>query len=303
MATVLTSCLKDKFDYLNPTNSPLVVEFQNPVAPSAETPEGSLYTVYTMSYNVGPSIEASYIIQLSGANPAAQDITVTVGVKSAAVTELNANKAIIPSYVPYVELPAALYTITTPTVTIPAGQRSAVVKVAYKTANFDFNKKYALPIAITATNYGTPSQNFGTILINVSAKNDYDGIYAMQSGSFVQRYVNPTTPTVNDGLNGNTSTNPNVILSTVAANTVEITNLRWSGGISGVAGIDNLRLTVDPATNLVTMNSLGNVTLANKVGAVNKYDPATRTFTLFFDWNQTANKREYALNIKYSSPR
>jgi len=303
ITSVMSSCLKNKFDYTNPDGSTSVVEFKNPVAPSSETPEGSLYTVFPVAYEVTASVEATYTIQLTGPNPAQQDVIVNIGTKSAAVTELNADKSIIASYVPYVALPAALYTIVTPTVTIPAGQRTALVKVAYKTANFDFSRKYALPISITSTSFGGVSRNFGTVLLNVSAKNTYDGIYAMQAGSFVQRYTNPTTPTVNDALNGNTSTNPNVTLTTVAANTVEITNLRWAGGASTVAGIDNLRLTVDPATNLVTMNSLGTPNLANIPGSVNKYDPATKTFTLNFDWNQTSTKRTYSLNIKYSGVR
>ncbi|MCX2493487.1 DUF1735 domain-containing protein [Pedobacter sp. PF22-3] len=303
LTTVMSSCLKNKFDIINPSGSPSVVEFKNPVAPSSETPEGSLYTVFPVAYEVAASVEVAYTVQLTGPDPAPQDVVVNIGVKSAAIAELNADKSVISSYVPYVELPASLYTITTPTVTIPSGQRTAIVKVAYKTGNFDFSKKYALPISITSSNYGGVSKNFGTVLLNVSAKNAYDGIYAMQTGSFVQRYSNPTTPTTGDALNGNTSTNPNVTLTTVGATTLEITNLRWAGGSSNVAGIDNLRLTVDPATNLVTMSSLGNPTLANVPGSVNKYDPATRTFTLNFDWNQTAAKRVYGLNIKYSGVR
>jgi hypothetical protein len=303
LTTIMSSCLKDKFDLINPAGSPSVVEFKNPVAPSGETPEGSLYTVFPVAYEVAASIEVTYTVQLTGPDAAPQDVVLNIGKKSAAVTELNADKAIIASYVPYVELPTTLYTITTPTVTIPAGQRTGSVKVAYKTASFDFSKKYALPISITSTNYGGVSKNFGTVLLNVSAKNAYDGIYAMQTGSFVQRYSAPTTPTTGDALNGNTSTNPNVTLTTVGATTLEITNLRWAGGTSTVAGIDNLRLTVDPATNLVTMSALGNATLANIPGSVNKYDPATRTFTLNFDWNQTGAKRVYGLNIKYSGVR
>ena len=303
MTTLLSSCLKNKFDYINLSGSTSVVEFKNPVAPSSETPEGSLYTVFPVAYEVAASVEATYTIQLTGPEAAPQDVVVNIGVKSAAVAELNADKSIISSYVPYVELPGSLYTISTPTVTIASGQRTASVKVLFKTANFDFSKKYALPISVTSTNYGGVSKNFGTVLLNVSAKNAYDGIYAMQTGSFVQRYTNPTTPTVNDALNGSTAGNPNVTLTTVGANTVEITNLRWAGGASTVAGIDNLRLTVDPATNLVTMSSLGTPNLANVPGSVNKYDPATKTFTLNFDWNQTSTKRVYGLNIKYSGSR
>ncbi|WP_412466680.1 hypothetical protein [Pedobacter sp. KLB.chiD] len=149
----------------------------------------------------------------------------------------------------------------------------------------------------------TSKNSWITFNKTVSAKNTYDGLCVMQTGSFVQRYSNPTTPTTGDAPNGNTSTNPDVTLTTVGATNLEITNLRWAGGSSGVAGIDNLRLTVNPLTNLFTMSSLGTPTLANVPWPVNKYDPATRTFTLNFDWNQTAAKRIYGLNIKYSGVR
>jgi hypothetical protein len=49
LTTIMSSCLKDKFDLINPAGSSSVVEFKNPVAPSGETPEGSLYTVFSSS--------------------------------------------------------------------------------------------------------------------------------------------------------------------------------------------------------------------------------------------------------------
>ena len=98
--------------------------------------------------------------------------------------------------------------------------------------------------------------------------------------------------------------NPKVTLKSIDGNTVEITNMRWAGGTSGIAGIDNLRATINPATNEVTMFALGAPTLRNIAGKVNKYDPATKTFTLNFDWAQTTNKREILdLQIKFDSPR
>ncbi|WP_165305075.1 BT_3987 domain-containing protein [Pedobacter sp. SYP-B3415] len=297
----LSSCLKNKFDQMNPDGSPSVIEFANPSAPSSETPGGSAFTVFPVSYLSATSTEASYKIQLSGPEPAAQDIIVNVGVRSDAVTKLNDEKKIISSYVPYVELPSSLYTITTPTVTIPAGQRSASVKVAFKTSSFDFSKKYALPIAITSTSFGSPSGNFGTILLNVTAKNEWDGIYSVSSG-VVTRYTAPGVP-AGDALSGNLAGNPDITATSINGTTVELTNLRWAGGSSAVSGIENLRATINPATNQVTMTSGVNPTLRNIPGKDNKYDPATKTFTLNFDWNQTSTPREMTLVIKYKGSR
>jgi hypothetical protein len=137
----------------------------------------------------------------------------------------------------------------------------------------------------------------------MNAKNPYDGMYKVIGGQ-VQRYTAPGAPEVGGSLNGPLAGNQDVTLTTIDANTVEITGLQWAKGSgSGVAGIDNLRATVDPVTNLVTMRSLGNATLTNWSGKVNRYDPATKTFNLAFDWNQTANRREYEIVLKYDRPR
>lgn len=180
LTTMMSSCLKDKFDIINPAGSSSVVEFKNPVAPSPESPEGSLFTVFPISYEVAPTVEASYTIQLTGPDPAPQDVVVNIGVREATVTEFNKSKTDLVSTFPvYTILPSTLYTITTPTVTIPAGQRTAVVKVTYKTAQFNFDAKYGLPLTITSTNYAGVSKNFGSIILNVAAKNKYDGVYTV----------------------------------------------------------------------------------------------------------------------------
>ncbi len=161
--------------------------------------------------------------------------------------------------------------------------------IGYKIASVDQNGK------ISATK--------GNVVVVIGAKNDWDGIYKVNDGT-VQRYSSPTTPTTGDALNGSLKGNPDVTLTTIDGNTVEITNMRWAGGTSGIGGIDNLRAKIDPATNLVTMSSLGNVSLVNIPGKDNKYDPATKTFTLNFHWNPTANKREILnLVLVYSRSR
>lgn len=279
VTSVMSSCLKNKFDYTNPDGSTSVVEFKNPVAPSSETPEGSLYTVYPVAYEVGASVEGTYTIQLTGPDPAPQDVVVNIGTKSAAVTELNADKSIISSYVPYVVLPAELFTITTPTVTIPAGQRTATVKVAFKTVNFDFTKKYALPISVTSTNYGGVSRNFGTVLLNVSAKNKYDGLYGYKTSA-------ATALIPNRNLNG-------VKLITTGANSVRIDPGLLANYTNEVV------YTVDPATNLVTVAMTTLLPVATNPSS--KYDPATKTFTL--SWTSNAGARLFEETFVYQGPR
>ncbi|WP_231427024.1 BT_3987 domain-containing protein [Pedobacter sp. Leaf250] len=168
----------------------------------------------------------------------------------------------------------------------------------------DVSKKYA--VAFRVTDWGGVKKTVATsdtILVLLSIKNAYDGIYSTVAGN-VQRYSAPGVPTVGDALNGSLAGNPDVTLSTIGPNAVQISGLTWFGGTSGIAGIDNLQATVNPATNQVTMRALGNATLRNIAGADNKYDPATKTFTLNFEWNPTANARQVTgLVITYKGSR
>jgi len=167
---------------------------------------------------------------------------------------------------------------------------------------YDFNKKYALAFKITNPGNGTTSSTQGQVLVLISVKNTYDGIYSQLDG-YIQRYTAPGVAEVGT-LSGTLAGNPDLTLTTINATTVEIGNLTWFGGTGGVGGIANLRATIDPATNLVTMSCLGAPTLKNTAGAVNKYDPATKTFTLNFDWNPVTTPRVVSnLVIKYKGSR
>lgn len=279
MTTVLSSCLKNKFDYINPSGSASVVEFKNPVAPSSESPEGAVFTVFPVAYAVGASVEATYTIQLTGPNPAPQDITVNIGTKTSAITDFNASKSGVASFVPFVELPSSLYTISTPTVTIPAGQNTAIVKVLYKTDGFNFASKYALPISITSSSYAGIGKNFGTILLNVSAKNKYDGLYSYKTSAATALLPNRSVS--------------NVKLITTGANSVRI-----DPGL--LANYTNeVIYTIDPATNLVTVAMTTLTPIATN--PTSKYDPATKVFTL--SWTSNGGARLFEETFTYTGVR
>lgn len=214
----------------------------------------------------------------------------------------------------YKILPAAWYTIgsTTPktggsggtfNITINPGEFAKPILITIPDATkLDPSTLYGLGFTITTADASGKISELKTVVLEVGAKNAYDGIYSYVSG-LVTRYTAPGAP-AGDALSGPlNSANPDVTMSTVGAYTVEITGQTWSGGTSGIAGIDNLRATVDPATNLVTMVALGNGTLTNWAGHANFYDPVKKTFTLAYRWNPTANVREYEVVYKYKGPR
>ena len=196
------------------------------------------------------------------------------------------------------------------TVTFKPGEFSKSIYITIPNATLlNPSALYGLGFTILTADAGGKISTQRSVVVEVGAKNIYDGIYSYVSG-LVTRYTAPGVP-AGDALSGPLSSppNPDVFLVTTGGNSVNFPvagspgQLTWSGGTSGVAGIDGLRLTVDPATNLVTVTSAGNGTLTNWVGFVNKWDPATKTFTLNFRWNPTANVREYSVILKYKAPR
>lgn len=295
--TSLTSCLKDDSLVLDPAKGVNVIEFANPAQIVAI---GTPHPLYSFSYatTVTPSLPIT--VSYSGPEATAPaDITVNIAVGN--VSTINAYNTATGST--FQMLNSAGYTLSAQQVVIKAGTSKASFNVLLKPSAFDFSKSEVLPLTITSVSSGIISGNFNTILLNVSAKNIYDGVYNVTAGN-VQRFTAPGVPTVNDGLNGDLAGNPDVSLQTIDLNTVQVNGLTWHGGSSGIAGIDNLRATIDPATNLVTMTALGNATLRNIAGTVNRYDPAAKTLTLNFEWNPTANRRAVTgLVLKYNHER
>jgi len=289
---LITSCAKEDNIFTDDGNGG-----ENGIVELADlTPRATstTYATVTKSFLSQAEVECPITVNYTGVNGAPQDVTVVLAFKDDVVTSTSST---------YTILPTSLYTASPFTLTIPKGQKSATLMLKLKTSQFNFQLTYALGISIVSSSVGTISSNYGTGIFIIGAKNAYDGIYSVGAGSSVQRYSNPTTPTTGDALNGSLAGNPNMTLTTINPTTVEITNLRWAGGTSSVSGIENLRATIDPATNLVTMSSVVNTTLKNRAGLDNKYDPATKTLTLNFDWNQTTTKREVSLVLKYVGAR
>lgn len=293
-ATAFTSCLKDDTAVLDPEKGTNVIEFGNLAEIAVH---GSTTPLYTISYEIKPTAtNQNIVVSYSGPEASApQDITVNIGLAGQAVIDQynveqgrSANSTTAPLYVP---LPANMYSLTSTSIVIPKGQNKGYGTVALNTSLFAIGVPYVIPLKITSVSSGTISANFSNMLVNVVPKNKYDGIYSSVAG-FIQRYTAPTTPSVGDALNGPMAGNPDVRMVTIGANTNQITGLNWGNAGGGVGGVDPILVTVDPTTNAVTVSSTTAPSMKVIAGKDNKYDPATKTYTLNFDWNQTANKRE-----------
>lgn len=276
-----------------------VIEFYNQVPDLIS----SLTTSTHPSYNVdlvftGDSQPVDITVSYSGPDKAApQDIEVNVAVDPTLIPTFNTENG-----TSLVLMDATVFQADTWKVTIPKGQKQATIHGKVLRGTYDFSKSYGLPVRISSASFGQISGNYGTMIFRIQARNGYDGVYKIVSGN-VQRYSAPGVPTTGDGLNGSLAGNPNLNLVTVDATTVELQNMTWHGGASGISGINNTRAKVDLTTNLVTMYSVGNATLTNQPGKENKYDPATKRYTLNFYWNPTSTTREITYVLEYVGPR
>ena len=167
---LITSCLKDDL-VLDPNKTNNVIEFGNPA--DIASPEGAKYYLYSPALEIKTEIDLPITVSYSGAQTAPQDISVKVAVASTTVIdEYNTQQG-----TNYIILPSNLYTFSTTDLVIPNGQRTSSFNIKFKTAQFDLTKNYVLPITITSASFGIISGNFRTILLNIKAKNKYDGIY------------------------------------------------------------------------------------------------------------------------------
>lgn len=163
-------------------------------------------------------------------------------------------------------------------------------------SKLDLSKSYALAYQITNPGgLAVHAASKDTLYAFYSVKNKYDGKYKL-AGSITRN----TADGPDGSLGGTYPEGLTIDLATSGTNSNSFSMLWITGG--GVGGIDGLHLDVDPATNKVTVSS-NNATLKNTVGAENSYDPATKTFTLNFDWGSAPNTRIVKAVLTYSGAR
>jgi len=171
----LTSCLKTGPVNLAPGASPMVVEWST--ATLDDAPQNSTtatYRLYKRAYPIVASVTMPLQIDITGTDAAASDITVGLTIGDANAYAAFIAPALTAPATPL--LPTTVYTAPT-SVTIPKGLRTATVNVVLNTQLFDPSKVYYLPVTITSTTSGGISGNYGTVVYQVQAKNQYDGQY------------------------------------------------------------------------------------------------------------------------------
>ena len=195
------------------------------------------------------------------------DITLTIAVDPAAMAAYNTKNGTDFQVYPYIVL-------SNTSITIKAGTRSTYVDFSLTNADkLSACDNFMIPISITqASGSVIIAANMKSLLMGLPIANPYQGLYHA-SGVF----IHPTA--------GTRVIDEDKDLTTVNCNTV--------GSTAGDLG------SADPMT--IKVNADNSVTIGGQIsasqplimtpGAVNKYDPATKTFTLNYQYSGAGGDR------------
>lgn len=279
-----SSCLKDT-PIIGPDAPGAVthvIEFLNPAVITSNTT--STIPVYTLSYDIGPSVDLDLQIGYSGGGGAPNDIHVKVGLAADKIETINEEQE-----TDMEAIPENAFSITSYDVTIPKGQKTGTLKVTFKPEEFDLSADYVLVLKIeSVTGTKAPiSGNFGLIALNVGAKNQWDGVYKV-TGTTVDanglyKGVYPTQAAmISAGANSTLYYNveidyPNFLVENISTGGLANTGIRP-------------KFTIDKTTNnVVITNGASDITVKGK------YDPEKRSFEI--EWQlgrwHTTEKWEY----------
>ncbi|MBV8388544.1 MAG: DUF1735 domain-containing protein [Mucilaginibacter sp.] len=162
---LLSSCLKDP-RYVDFSKGGTVVDF--PLGGLAHFGDDAI----TEAPDSTGTIVRQFAVNVASPNPTTSATTLTLAVDTTIVAAYNASQTAIN----YLVMPAAAYSFTTTTITIPGGKLSAATSVTFHKNLLDPSKSYMLPIRITSTTAGKISGNMNIHYYHFIG-NDFAGVY------------------------------------------------------------------------------------------------------------------------------
>ena len=215
-------------------------------------------------------------VNLATKDPAPEDIHVTLVPKQSLVDDYNTTNGT--EY----EDPAALYELQNGgVVTIPKGSRTGYLQIKFKPSEF-ISGSWAVGFQISSIQEAgyVVSGNLSNGIVAIGIKNAYDGVYHA-----VGHFDHPS-------LGGDYDAEWTLTTTGAQSNSFQLITTAIFSVI--------VDLTVDPVTNLVTVES-ASVNIDPYVAANNYYDPATRTFHLDFGYTTSA-PRHVTGTAEYEHP-
>ncbi|MBO0932131.1 BT_3044 domain-containing protein [Fibrella aquatilis] len=259
LLVITSGCLQDKgyTDIINATGAQPIVSIFG---------SGSGSKVLGIDFKTTPVATELFSVNLGSPAVLTSDVTATVAVDPTLLTGTGLEL-----------LPADTYTIPSTQVVIKAGQRDVPFVVNFSSSKINLAKSYALPLTITAASGAVVASNLKSVVYAIKVNNIYAGKY-QATGTF-------THP-----VNGPRPINQEKVLSTIDGTTSE-TNFADLGGSGWTM---QLKINAD---NTVTLIPTGAANTSTKQTGVNKYDPATKTFTLNYFYPGAGGNREITETI------
>lgn len=259
-----SSCLKDDAHYTDFSSVSPIVDFPQSANVGVVDNEAFLLSPTPSVYTFDVKIET--------VNATTASTDVTIDIDKAYLSKYNASLLAADSTNQLLEvLPDSTYTLSSKTVTVPAGKTIGTFTLSIKTTKIDASHAYALPYTIkSATNGVTPSSNYGTKFIIFGIKNQYAGDYHS-----VGYFQHPTAPRKIDR---------DKTLSTININTCQ-TEYADLG-----TAVMQLQVNADNSVKIITPpTSSANQATVQTAG---KYDPVAKAFTLGYYYVGASGKRE-----------
>jgi hypothetical protein len=262
-----SACLKD--DPINDYTEikPIVI------IPNSNWPKATAIAATTLTF--GKTYSSKVYARVSWEQPLTKEVPITFVDAPGALTAHNAAFASTLTY-----LPADQYKVSSYTTTIPSGQSTSDVNFEIYPDKIDFFKDNAVAFIISAAGDQDISSNYKTIIVPVTARNVYDGVFATVKG----RVEHPTNPAYTG-----TPDSVGLAFRTGAVSKNMFTNSHpWAKGSNATfpAGYEPV-FTWDLVTNeaIITLPKISGTTPVNIPGYTTKYDAAKKMIYAAWQFN------------------
>jgi BT_3987-like, N-terminal domain len=165
----LSSCLKNGKYYTDFASASASVNL--PLAAS------NLNGVVAFSYDATETtVSLPVYVDVASPSVPSSATTVTLSLDTAFLDTYNTNNG-----TSFEVMPDSIYTTSGWTLTVPAGQRLDSMNVTFNFSKLDLSQAYILPITISQAS--VPIEQWNHLLLYISVKNQYDGVYTV-TGTF-----------------------------------------------------------------------------------------------------------------------
>ncbi len=279
----LASCLK---------NSPYYVNFDT-VAPSIDLPLAAFLGngIQALSFSPADTPSTFYVIvNVASPKVLGKAVNATLAVDSVFLNSYDTTNS-----APYVVMPDSDYSLSSWTLTVPAGQREAVATLKIFTNKVDPSQPYVLPFTIVKADL--PIEQWNHLLLYIAVKNQFDGNYVLTGFALhppVSALTGPFGPVLEP-------------LATSGISSITMLNAHpWSTAsnatLPGTYSPDyNINLANDSVT--VTNANFGPADILNNPGYPSYYDPASKTIYAQWTYLGGGGARVFTDTLVYSGPR